>query len=284
MKKNRFKFMWDLCMLIIFILLLEAKAIGAQFHEIAGLAIGVLFIVHIAVNWDFVKKITQHFFSKHMKFRTKILYVIDVLLLILFLTVIVSGVLMSKVLFPGLYEGNTYVLKTIHQSVTYLTLLFVGLHLGLNWQWVMNTVKRWLGFKSNVARANISRVIAIIILILGIYSMISLNLVSNIARLGQITSMDQSPRFEENILRSETQGGSAISKEGFQDGPGHGAGDGIPSGDRQAGKGPQHAGGSAGSTLLFLKMGQYLSVIGAASFVSYYLDMLLRKKKVKPVV
>ena len=51
MKKNWVKLILDIAMAIVFALLFNHRVVtGLNFHEIAGLAIGVLFIVHILLN------------------------------------------------------------------------------------------------------------------------------------------------------------------------------------------------------------------------------------------
>jgi hypothetical protein len=282
MKKGGIKIVLDIIMLILLILLLDAKAFGAQFHEIAGLLIGAVFISHIFLNWRFIRKTTPKFLSKQIKTKTRIECLLAVVLFLSFLTIIVSGALISQVLFPHLRYGDTHVLKTLHNSVSYMALLLVGFHLGLNWNWIIATAQKLIGFKTNAVMGYISKGVAVIILLLGIYGLISVNLLSDIAQIGRIT--ERNHQFEERVSRSDPSGGGigtahkgrAFSGRGYHNGAGIG-GDG-----KREGKGYGPAGRSAGNADLILKLGAYLGIVGGSAVVSYYLDRFFNRKKRGP--
>lgn len=103
MKKiNIIKISLDILMILIFALLFNKMVFSGQaFHEIAGLAIGLAFIIHKALNWKWLVQVTRNIFTGKISLRTRIGCVVDVLLLISMATIITSGVLISRVVFAS---------------------------------------------------------------------------------------------------------------------------------------------------------------------------------------
>lgn len=60
MKKVTYvKFAIDIVMAVVFVLLFNKQVLGGMtFHEIAGLAIAVIFLTHVLLNAQWVKKVT----------------------------------------------------------------------------------------------------------------------------------------------------------------------------------------------------------------------------------
>ena len=143
MKKDYFKLGLDIFIALIFALLYNTRVFGGlAFHEIIGLGIGAIFIVHILLNWQWVIKVTQRLFDRTLPSKTRVGYVINILLLISMSFTIVSGLMISKVLFPELGLVNQRAFHGFHIDVSYLTLVIVGVHVGLHGQWIMCLMKK----------------------------------------------------------------------------------------------------------------------------------------------
>jgi len=115
MKKiNYLKFILSTVMVIIFTLLFNKMILGMTFHEVAGLIVGVLVLVHCGLNWRWIKAVTLKVFSNETTIKTKITYITDLLLLICVGVIIVTGIFISKVVFSGLGLGGGRALQGIH--------------------------------------------------------------------------------------------------------------------------------------------------------------------------
>lgn len=182
MKKiNYIKFIIDLAMLITFTLFFNKMVLGMALHEIIGIAIGVVVLVHCGLNFKWIKAITSKLFSKDIKLRTRIIYILDVALLIDILAIIISGLSISRVVCPWLRLSWLPNLKGVHMFASYLILMIIGIHLGLHWKWVMNTFKKIFNIKESKVLTYIARVLAIIILVFGIYSFTSTNYLARLS-------------------------------------------------------------------------------------------------------
>ncbi|HWR10234.1 MAG TPA: DUF4405 domain-containing protein [Rectinemataceae bacterium] len=121
-----------------FLLLLEPKLGPLSWHEWGGLAICLLFVVHKCLNWAWIKSVTTKLFSPKLSGRLRLNYILDLVLLIAFALIALSGMGIAKTidftwLFPG--ELNPF-WRGIHGFASLLVLAVVGVHVGLHWDWI----------------------------------------------------------------------------------------------------------------------------------------------------
>jgi hypothetical protein len=146
-KKNYTKIVLDLMMAITFVLLMNPRVLdGLPFHEIAGTIIGVAILVHIGLNYRWVMSTTKKIFDPKLPNKTRFSFLLNILLLISMATVIITGIFISRVLFPSLAIQGGHSIRGIHSFSADATLALVGLHIGVHWQWIMSICKR--AFKS----------------------------------------------------------------------------------------------------------------------------------------
>lgn len=143
MKKNYIKIVLDIVMAITFALLMNPRVLdGLPFHEIAGLVIGVAVLSHIGLNYRWVVNTTKKIFDGKLPKKTRFSYLLNLLLLVSMSTIIITGILISRVVFPSLGSGESHGIRGIHNLSANVTLALVGLHVALHWQWVMNMFKK----------------------------------------------------------------------------------------------------------------------------------------------
>lgn len=183
-KKNIVKYFLDFLMTIVFILMFNKLVLGMAFHEIGGLALGAAIIIHIILNWKWVMGVTKKILSKDLPVKTRIGYILNILLLVCFLIIIIAGIFISKVVFNGLFQTGTMIWKNLHISVSYIALILIGIHVGLHWGWVMNLTKKMCRVeKSHKAVVIISRVLVVLILALGLYNGYNKGVINKITRV-----------------------------------------------------------------------------------------------------
>ncbi len=137
------KFVLDLLLGVVFALLFNTRVLGGMtFHEIAGLALGGAVLAHVLLNARWVKKVTLAIFDRGVSAKTRIGYIVDVLLLLDLVVILVSGLFISRVVFPGLNVQGGWFNQSTHVAASYLGLGLIGIHVGLHWRWVMGVVKR----------------------------------------------------------------------------------------------------------------------------------------------
>ena len=251
---NCLKLSLDIIMVLVFALHFNTRVFsGLEFHEIAGLALGGAFLIHLALNGKWVKHVTANLLSPKVLLRTKISYLVDVLLLLSMGFILVSGVMISKTVLVGVFKtSNNHLFQSLHIVVSYVSLLLIGIHMGLNWSWVMNTFKRIIRVtqKSSV----LSKIgIAAVVLVLGFgsYTIYSEDIVSKV-------SVVQSGVIEDQVS-GERSGHKGIpsNREG--------------NGDRDFAGGHKGAVGASALNVLITHLG----IISAFSVITFYALKLL---------
>lgn len=140
---NSLKFCLSLSIAIVMLLLMDPRSFyGIAFHEWAGLIIGLFFILHKILNWNWIKKVTLGFFRK-CSGRARFNYVLDVLLLAGITLMILSGIAIARTIdFSWLNLGGSRKFwRVMHTSSSFITLALFGIHLGLHWSWVLGRLK-----------------------------------------------------------------------------------------------------------------------------------------------
>lgn len=290
--KNFIKFTLDLIMGIIFALLFNKNVLGGMnFHEIAGLAIGLAILVHILLNWKWVKNVSLSIFNKKLALKIRIGYILNILLLLDMAVIIISGILISKVLFPTFRMQSSFFNQGTHIAASYIALALIGIHLGLHWNWVMNVFKKLIKINvENKITGYIAKVTVAVVLVFGIYSMITVNYISNTMQIfgaGRQTSIEQHgggrqgfqsqlPAQNNNQTADSQQQGENNDKgipQNFQDG--RAGKSGFPGG----GKGMME-GKVRGSVSIPVLLATNLSIMGAFTVLTYYFEKLIVRKRI----
>ena len=140
---NKVKTVYDFAMLALLVVVYSVSATGILIHEILGLIIYVFFIIHLLYNYKWIKNVTKRFFDYSLNEKTKFMYLIDLLLLLMFIVVGISGMMISKYIFK---IGIKYVWGYIHIVSSALTVLLLGFHIELHLKTVNNVMKNKISY------------------------------------------------------------------------------------------------------------------------------------------
>lgn len=184
------KFTLDILIGVTFALFYNKNVLGGlAFHEIAGLVIVGAFLAHVLLNLNWVKNVTLKLFDRKLPWKTKLNYLLNLLLLITMTTIIVTGILISRVVFPNLTIGNEQWMKMLHLTVSYLTLIIVAVHVGLHWQWVINMFKKVFNIKSSSKILGFTaKMITVLLLLFGVYEMYATGFGNRVAQSASLFS------------------------------------------------------------------------------------------------
>lgn len=255
----------DIAAAFTFALLFNHRIFGGMtFHEVAGLAIYTAFITHILLNLQWVKKVTLRLFDRKLPGRTRICYIINVVLLVLFTLIVIGGIVTSKSLFPNLNLGNEMWFKVSHKAFSYLILIIVGVHLGLNWQWVVNIIKNIFAIKSVKTPLLIAARAAVIALLLfGGYQIYSTNYFSKLQSLAMIFNPTQQQMAPMGQGRPQMSSGQVATGDSQA----------MP-GRPQAGMGREKSNSNVLGTIA-----SYTGIMSVFAIATYYLDKLGKRRR-----
>lgn len=118
---------------------------GMAIHEWLGIAFGAAVITHLLLHWRWIVAITQRFFSK-TTWQARLNYILNLLLFVDFTVIILSGLMISREALPflGISLEPDRAWSGLHHLSTNLSLVLLGLHLALHWQWIVKAIKRYV--------------------------------------------------------------------------------------------------------------------------------------------
>ena len=165
MKRNTWKLLIDVVMIVFFLLMYKKRIVSIGFHEIIGLLVFVIVLIHLFFNRKLFIASAKKF--RKIKTKTKLRYIVDVVLLIDFVLMVITGIMISKVLFNFGYFG---IWKFIHNFLCAFALILVGIHLGLEWDTFYSMIRKIIKLPKNPSKSLVI-VISLLILVGGAFSM-----------------------------------------------------------------------------------------------------------------
>lgn len=132
------------------------REIHSATHEWLGLLMACVVVVHLVRQARWIAATTRALLRKLPR-RTRVLYGLDVLLLVLFGAIVTSGLMISGTL--GHRETASAAWTGLHHLSTKLAVLAVVAHLVLHWRWLVGAVRERLpGLRVLQSPADESRV------------------------------------------------------------------------------------------------------------------------------
>ena len=163
------KLIVDILMFILMLLEFSRLFTGALLHELIGIALLILVIVHLILNKNYILNIRK------AKYNVKsiIMLITNILLVISFLLTIVFGLLSSQETLTFLNVHNLTIVK-LHKIFGNVSLIVIGIHLGINFNAIFGKVTKLI--KNNI----VNYILGIIIIMLGIYSSIKVDFIKHV--------------------------------------------------------------------------------------------------------
>ena len=171
MKKNRFKIILDIIMAIMLFSMYNKKTVSMEYHEIGGLFLIGLFIIHNVVNWSWIKNISLKLTEKNLPVKSKICWIINFLLLVSFILIAISGIMISKTVLINI-TGDIVLWKSIHYFVSALAIILIGIHIGLHWNYLKCCITKKVKLPAKLGKILGTTLIAFL-LISGVYNTIN---------------------------------------------------------------------------------------------------------------
>ena len=140
MKKLQRKLIIDLILILLFVTLLFASFTGYAYHEIAGLGAGLIVLIHLGLNSRWIRGIFKRNASKSPAQTVKI--ILNSAIAVSLVVSLVTGVLISVVLFPDLGISNRAFWVTLHNWSSYIAAGLMGVHILLHASYLKNGVRK----------------------------------------------------------------------------------------------------------------------------------------------
>ncbi len=278
MKKNSVKILLDIAMVVILTLLYNSHVYNMTFHEVSGLIIFMLFVIHCLLNKKWISSVTSKLFNRSLPVRIRFGYMIDLLLAFTFILIVIGGILTSQALFPTGVKNSPW--RYVHHFCAAVSLVLVGIHLGLHWNFVSGMFKKIIRVPPKAAKP-LGIILTIAILAFGAYNIAASSFTRWLAEpftteaksgapagvQGDISSSgEHTPKSGEN--KNGGNEGQAVPKAGEE------AKQGSPDTNAYTEKKPPE--GSPKAVVSTIAV--FLSIIGAFTAVTRHLDKLFSRK------
>lgn len=177
-KKNYKKLILDIAMAILFVTFFNKDLINLRFHAMSGCIFMIFIIAHIFLNKKWVINISKKLFDKNLNLRIKISYILSILLFITIFVIMLSGIFMMKFK----HQDKFIYYKMMHYGASYISIILIGIHIGIYWNFVRNTISKILKINIDVKLSKLlSKIAIILVLIFGIYNIYSQKYLSNLS-------------------------------------------------------------------------------------------------------
>ena len=133
-----FKILIDILLLIDTFVLVNMDITGHLIHEILGISMAILLLIHIVTNWNWIKNVTKNF--KKVNKKTKIMYIVNILTMIIYFGAILFGIIISHELFKFETSSN-YKFVITHVIFGRLAIIVMLMHIGMHLNRILKKVK-----------------------------------------------------------------------------------------------------------------------------------------------
>lgn len=130
------KILVDITMLIIFLFLMSFHLLESNTHEVIGVVIFILFIIHNALNYKWFKNLFKGKYNCLRIVQTSM----NLILIICMICCIFSSILISGYVFSFIETNLVRVGRSIHLTSTMWTFIFMSLHLGFHLFTMINRI------------------------------------------------------------------------------------------------------------------------------------------------
>lgn len=287
--KNIVKITLDTIMTILVILMYNKRVISMKFHEVGGLIAMGIFVIHVGLNFNWVKSISKRIFSKNLPVKTRIGYIVNVLLLLAMGFIGLSGVLISKTILTGI-SSQSIIWKIGHQSVAGFALILVGIHLGLHWGFIKAMFGKVIKIPKSAAKP-LGIVCMAAVIVFGTYSIFTSSFTRWISMPVKVLSGNgpvngPGTKQGEKNMNQNRQGQGHEASSGSNSGTaGNGENNKGSMQEQGGGKGsgqggaPAMGNSSISITNILKVIATYLSIVSLFGIITYNIEKIFKRRK-----
>jgi Domain of unknown function (DUF4405) len=145
MTRIRFLFWLDVLLLLAVFVLQTPGSSGLAAHEWGGIVFGVMVALHLLVNWRWIVTALLRVTSA-ASWRDRVNLLLNVTLFVIVVLALFSGLMISEVVLSvaGLERSGLRAWGSLHSLFSTLSLIIVGFHIALNWDWILGVVRKRL--------------------------------------------------------------------------------------------------------------------------------------------
>lgn len=178
MNRNMFiKLVIDVTMTVLLLVAMAYQITGILVHEVVGVVLLLLFIVHNILNRRWYKTIVKGTFN----IRRVLSITVNLLFLVSMIAVIVSSVPISREVVTFIPIKSNMTFMQIHVMTSYWGFILMAIHIGMSWATIINAMRKMTGITDPSRIRTISlRTVAVLIVVYGVQASFERNLGSKL--------------------------------------------------------------------------------------------------------
>ncbi|MCC4767000.1 DUF4405 domain-containing protein [Methanosarcina sp. DH1] len=166
-RKILFKLAIDLVMTVIMLVAMAYYLTGNVIHELLGVSLFALFIVHNVLNRRWYQTVIKRKHNGRHVLNTSV----NLLLLVMMLMLMLSSIMISRTLFAFIPVSGGMIARQIHVLATYWGFILISIHLGMHWGMITGVARNTPGIPfPNRSHTFALRIMAVLIAVHGVYS------------------------------------------------------------------------------------------------------------------
>ena len=166
-RKILFKLAIDLVMTVIMLVAMAYYLTGNVIHELLGVSLFALFIVHNVLNRRWYQTVIKRKHNGRHVLNTSV----NLLLLVMMLMLMLSSIMISRTLFAFIPVSGGMIARQIHVLATYWGFILISIHLGMHWRIIIGIIRKILRIHSlNRGYTFAVRIMAVLIAVFGVYA------------------------------------------------------------------------------------------------------------------
>jgi hypothetical protein len=168
--KTKAKILADSLILILLPVLMAWSLIGEKAHEWIGVSMFILFFLHHALNYRWFISIFKGRYTCIRIVET----VLDLILMLIMLTLMASGIMLSQYVFTGLsIQSGSAVARIGHMLASHWGFVFMSIHVGMHGNMLVGLFKSKCNAHKTLSVLRVPcRVAAVIIAAYGVFAFI----------------------------------------------------------------------------------------------------------------
>lgn len=145
MKKIYIKIALDIIMAVILLSLTRIKITGMFWHEVLGIVILGIFIIHIWSNLKTFKAMHKGMTNKKLTGKAKFSHCLNGILFLLALIAVITGILISYTILTNITIANRDTIAIVHRLSAGLLFIGVIIHIALHRKHIRGKVGKAIG-------------------------------------------------------------------------------------------------------------------------------------------
>jgi hypothetical protein len=138
--RTMFDLVFDVVLFVAFAIAYAKDFTGLSLHEWFGIAFGVAVLFHFSLHWEWAVRTTKHMLSTSG--RRRVVWLVNLVLLVDLMLCIGSGILITNWRMFGTTFNGSQFWSNLHGTTAGVAIALVGIHIGLDWRWITNAIRR----------------------------------------------------------------------------------------------------------------------------------------------